>query len=418
VNDLRVFEMQGLYGSYSVPESVLQNIWFNGDFNHKGLRTQSGKYVSILNPGRWNENTGPDFLEAVLKIDGKIIVGSVEIHFEPMDWFYHQHHKNPFFDSVILHVVLTLGNCSKWRSLNRRYFFNSLRDMETLSLLPYLNTDLESYAIEHALLTFERKNLFDFKYLRENLTETERITFFYTQAKTRFQRKVKFAKKRLEHSTWEEACHVMLLEVLGYSRNRLAMSNIGLQHPLAHWNQSAETLYNQYHADWKLSCLRPANQPLTRLKQYTSLLEKEPAWPKRILEQVALFKDEACMDTIFNHKRSQGMQKMKTVFQSDIFHNFVGETRFHTIMIDAILPLIEAEKLMDTEAIWLDWWLGDKPNTSAIYLNQLLSAESRSPNRNAWIQGLYGLLVNQFSRIIEIPNEHSQRDASMDHFHH
>lgn len=73
---------------------------------------------------------------------------------------------------------------------------------------------------------------------------------------------------------------------------------------------------------------------------------------------------------------------------------------------------------MDTEAIWLDWWLGDKPNTSAIYLNQLLSAKSRSPNRNAWIQGLYRLLVNQFSRIIEIPNERSQRDASMDHFHH
>lgn len=53
--------MQGFYGSYSVPESVLQNIWFNGDFNHKGLRTQSGKYVSILNPGHWNQNAGPDF---------------------------------------------------------------------------------------------------------------------------------------------------------------------------------------------------------------------------------------------------------------------------------------------------------------------------------------------------------------------
>jgi hypothetical protein len=195
----------------------------------------------------------------------------------------------------------------------------------------------------------------------------------------------------------------MLLEVLGYSRNRLAMSNIGLQHPLA---------------NWKLSCLRPANQPLTRLKQYTSLLEKEPAWPKRILEHIALFKNQGCMDTIFNRKRSQLMQTMKTVFQSDILHNFVGETRFHTIMIDAILPLIEAKKLMDVEALWLDWWLGDKPNSSAIYLNQLLSEQSRSPNRNAWIQGLYGLLVNQFSRIIERPNQHSQRDASMGHFHH
>jgi hypothetical protein len=60
------------------------------------------------------------------------------------------------------------------------------------------------------------------------------------------------------------------------------------------------------------------------------------------------------MDTIFNRKRSQLMQTMKTVFQSDILHNFVGETRFHTIMIDAILPLIEAKKLMDVEALWLD----------------------------------------------------------------
>ncbi|MAI43556.1 MAG: hypothetical protein CML09_02505 [Puniceicoccaceae bacterium] len=42
-------------------------------------------------------------------------------------------------------------------------------------------------------------------------------------------------------------------------------------------------------------------------------------------------------------------------------------------MIDAILPLIEAGKLMSTESIWLDWWQGDKPNSSSIYLKQLLS---------------------------------------------
>ena len=136
----------------------------------------------------------------------------------------------------------------------------------------------------------KKKNLFDFKYLTENLSEAERIAFFYAEAKTRFQRKVKFAKKRLEHSSWDEACHVMLLEVLGYSRNRLAMSNIGLQHSLADWHKSAEVLYETYRADWKLSGVRPANQPLTRLKQYTSLLEKEPEWPKRIIEYLSLFK--------------------------------------------------------------------------------------------------------------------------------
>ena len=51
----------------------------------------------------------------------------------------------------------------------------------------------------------------------------------------------------------DEACHVMLLEVLGYSRNRLAMSNIGLHQPLANWHQSAEVLYEKYKTDWKLS---------------------------------------------------------------------------------------------------------------------------------------------------------------------
>ena len=351
----------------------------------------------------------------MLKIDGKTIVGSVEIHFEPIDWFFHHHDKNPFFDSVILHVVLTMGRHAK-KDLDRSYFLNSLRDLETLSLLPYLKTDLESYAIEHALLTFEKKNLVDFTYLVENLSETERMQFLYTEAKTRFRQKGKFAKKRLECSSWDEACHVMLLEVLGYSRNRLAMSNIGLHYPLTNWPQSAEILYEKYQEDWKLSGIRPANQPLTRLKQYTSLLEKEANWPKRIIEHTAFFKDQGSIDTISNHKRSPMMRKMKTVFQSDILHNFVGETRFNTIMIDALLPLIEAEDLMQTEGIWLDWWLGDKPNSSMLYLNHLLSKHNRSPNRNAWVQGLYGLLIKQFSRIIEIPNEHSQRGASMVHF--
>ena len=417
MNKRYVFEMQGLYGSYSVPESVLQYIWFNGDFNHRGLRTESGKSVAVLNPGRWNHNEGPDFLEAILKIDEETLVGSVEIHFEPIDWFHHEHQKNPLFDSVILHVVLTHGNNAS-EVMHRPHFSNSTQAIETLSLLPYLNMDLESYAIEQALLSFEKKNIFDFKYLTENLSESERIALLYSEAKVRFLRKVKFAKKRLEHSSWNEVCHVMLLEVLGYSRNRLAMSNIGLHYPLNNWNSSVEVLYQSQKENWKLAGIRPANQPMIRLKQYTSLLKKVPDWPQQIIKQIKHFKysGSKAKDMICGHRRSESMQKIKKIFQLDIFHNFVGETRFHTIMIDALLPLIAAKKLMDTEALWLDWWVGDKPHSSTIYLDHLLPKLIRSPNRNAWIQGIYGLLLKQFSRISEIPTEHSQRDASKVHF--
>ena len=64
-------------------------------------------------------------------------------------------------------------------------------------MLPYLNTDLENYAIEHALLTFEKKNFFDFKYLRENLIEAERIALFYAEANLDFNEKLSSQKNDL-----------------------------------------------------------------------------------------------------------------------------------------------------------------------------------------------------------------------------
>ena len=68
-----------------------------------------------------------------------------------------------------MHVVLIQKNRED-EAMHRPYFLNSTQGLETLTLLPYLNMDLESYAIEQALLTFEKKNVFDFKYLTENLS--------------------------------------------------------------------------------------------------------------------------------------------------------------------------------------------------------------------------------------------------------
>lgn len=70
-----------------------------------------------------------------------------------MEWFHHKHHENSFFDSVILHVVLIQKNRED-EAMHRPYFLNSTQGLETLTLLPYLNMDLESYAIEQALLKY------------------------------------------------------------------------------------------------------------------------------------------------------------------------------------------------------------------------------------------------------------------------
>ncbi|MGB0742960.1 MAG: DUF2851 family protein, partial [Opitutales bacterium] len=143
-----VEEFQGLYGPFSISEKIIQKIWFQGDFYQGALRTASGKTLTILKPGRWNMNEGPDFREAQLMIEGEEIVGDVEVHFEAQDWFHHGHDQNPNFSNVVLHVVLYEGDRPQLQS----------EPAETLVLMPLLERDLEEYAMDAALLDLEQVN--------------------------------------------------------------------------------------------------------------------------------------------------------------------------------------------------------------------------------------------------------------------
>lgn len=51
-------------------------------------------------------DSGPDFIGAIIKFNGQLIKGDVEIHLQVNDWFNHNHHKDAAFNDVILHAVL------------------------------------------------------------------------------------------------------------------------------------------------------------------------------------------------------------------------------------------------------------------------------------------------------------------------
>jgi hypothetical protein len=95
----------------SVPltEAVLQFAWAQRRFNAVGLHTTADEAVELLHPGTHNTQQGPDFLNARVRIGEIEFVGSVELHLESKGWMQHSHHLDPGYQSVILHVVLSVG---------------------------------------------------------------------------------------------------------------------------------------------------------------------------------------------------------------------------------------------------------------------------------------------------------------------
>lgn len=69
------------------------------------LETTKGEPVQVLHPGRRNEDAGPDFLDARVKIGDTLWAGNVEIHLSASDWYKHGHDQDKAYDNVILHVV-------------------------------------------------------------------------------------------------------------------------------------------------------------------------------------------------------------------------------------------------------------------------------------------------------------------------
>ena len=96
-----------------IAENFLYHIW---DEQHlkTDIETVSGSKITILFQGKWNTDAGPDFINSIILLDGKKLQGNVEIHRHEYDWKAHNHHEDPNFNSVILHVVFAHDKNTKF----------------------------------------------------------------------------------------------------------------------------------------------------------------------------------------------------------------------------------------------------------------------------------------------------------------
>ncbi len=89
-----------------VRERLVRCLWFDQEFDVT-LRTEAGEKVTVLSPGWWNLESGPDFKNASLRLaGGKALKGDVEVHLDASGWTQHGHHQDPAYNRVILHVVM------------------------------------------------------------------------------------------------------------------------------------------------------------------------------------------------------------------------------------------------------------------------------------------------------------------------
>lgn len=354
-----IAEVQGLYGPFTFSERLLQKIWDRGDFDRERLATVDGRTVVVEHRGKWNGLAGPDFQQARMRIGDTTKAGDVELHLYAEDWAAHRHAEDPAYRDVCLHVVLFPPPAA-----HRTVGYDG-SEIPLVALLPLLRHDLEEYAAEEAVETMANRSC---DHLRDALRElgAEQVRQrLMDGALRRWQRKVHFAKLRIERLGFEEACHQTALEVLGYRFNRVAMLNLAARHPLKQWSalgaEAIEIILIEEHANWARGGVRPANQPRRRLQQYAQWVAACPHWPGDLIKAAAAWPQLALADSTRSVRGSGGLSEVKTHIAHHVCGGALGGTRLDTMVCDAMLPLVSAHSGWNLSGVWWHWWPGDLP---------------------------------------------------------
>lgn len=206
-------------------EDFLHYVWQFKKFTFSDLKTTEGEKIVLLKTGQHNQHeSGPDFFNAQLKIDGQLWAGNIEIHLKASDWYAHGHETDKAYDNVILHVV--------WEN-DMPIFRKDNTSIPTLELQKNINTNA-LYNYENLL---KNKNLKwincekDFAHFSD-FSLHNWLDRLYLE---RLEEKAAVILQLLQQSqnNWEEVLFKMLLKNFGLNINGDAFFAIGTCIPFA-----------------------------------------------------------------------------------------------------------------------------------------------------------------------------------------
>lgn len=299
-----------------MPEILLHYIWEHCLWAGFEQQTTDGKSVEIVSVGEHNNDAGPDYSHARVRIDGKEWVGNIEIHVCSSDWTKHHHHLDKAYDNVILHVVRTADKpvFNSRGELVPQCELNYPSDKDYLSELFAAAQQMDSAVgrIGCAEQLLRDPNL---------LTEGWRNTLLYKRLECKrasIERLLEITK-----GSWEHALYISLARNFGFHTNSLPFEQLAINTPLSilqkHRNSlfqltailmgqagllevkderlRDEGLVKEYAfmqakfgltpmnaSIWKHSKLRPQNSPELRIRQFAQLLYQSDSLLSKILD--------------------------------------------------------------------------------------------------------------------------------------
>ena len=183
----------------NIDEKLIQSFWQQAYFAQT-LTSVTGNKIEILDLGYLNDQSGPDFKQAVIKINGKLHTGDIEIDLKAQNWYTHQHHKSTEFNNVILHLV--------WEDIQEQ----PQHQIPTVVLKKFLlksNYNLKETSSQNLSPSFTL-----------NTQSTEQIYRILTVAGiVRMEQKIKKIQRLQQFYSIEEVFYMKFFEALGYSHN-------------------------------------------------------------------------------------------------------------------------------------------------------------------------------------------------------
>jgi hypothetical protein len=387
-------------------ELELQARWFAGDFG-KQFFSATGERIEIIQFGTWNRESGPDFCDAAIRVNGsEPLRGCIEIDLVDRNWDLHGHATNPGFEETVLHVFVDKSD---------REFFartKSNRNVPQIRIDPAALPEAFSLNIPLARPGRCRAPLGD-------LPEERIRSVLDAAAQFRLQKKAVRIRAKIDNHGADEALFQEIAAAFGYKENKLPFTLIAQRLSLKHLRKNVNAaeailfgiagflekpdlaIYKKsaknYVRDlwdrwwplrdelqrlilpakvWKLSSTRPVNHPQRRLAALSALIKEWPAFRRSLGKRTS-----APVEKFFDALEHSFWNRHYTLTADASLESMalIGETRVADILANAVFPFWRAEDVCHGESVpgRIDLWTDYTKLPSRLTNRRLETAATR-----------------------------------------